>query len=52
LETREYIIEEAYELYIPKFPIELPEEEMQSVNALMEECEELPEVEKVFTSIV
>lgn len=51
LEGRGYYIEDAYEMYIARMPIEIPEEEMDSVNNLLEECEDLSEVEKVYTNI-
>lgn len=51
LENRNYVIEDAYETYIPRVPVEISEEDIQTVNTLLEEFEGHPEVDKVHTNI-
>lgn len=52
LETRNYTIEEAEVVYVPRGPIELEESEMEQISNIIEEVEEtVPEVEKCFVNI-
>lgn len=53
MKTRNYTIELADEDYIPKIPKEISEEEMNTINELIQELEgNVLEVEKIVVNVV